>query len=71
MVDFAEISTEGRLVRLEVKLDALNDKLDDVVISQMRDHGKRISAIERRWWLLIGYMVGSGVLGAAAMKVFM
>lgn len=56
---------------IEVQLVGLNQRIDEVVISQLRDHGKRIAAIERRWWLLIGYMLGSGLVGAAAVKVFM
>lgn len=56
---------------IEVQLVGLNQRIDEVVISQLRDHGKRIAAIERRWWLLIGYMLGSGFVGAAAVKVFM
>lgn len=54
-----------------MQLVGLNQRIDEVVISQLRDHGKRIAAIERRWWLLIGYMLGSGLVGAAAVKVFM
>lgn len=63
-----DIATESRLARMEERLVAIDEKLDDAVISQLRDHGKRISAIERRWWLLIGYMLGSGLVGAAAVR---
>lgn len=66
-----DITTEGRLARMEAKLESIDEKLDDAVLSQLRDHGKRLAAIERRWWLLMGYMVGSGIIGAAAVKVFM
>lgn len=67
----ARRSPDERLAGIEVQLVGLNQRIDEVVISQLRDHGKRIAAIERRWWLLIGYMLGSGLVGAAAVKVFM
>lgn len=67
----AKRSPDERLAGIEVQLVGLNQRIDEVVISQLRDHGKRIAAIERRWWLLIGYMLGSGLVGAAAVKVFM
>lgn len=42
-----DITTEGRLARMEAKLEAIDEKLDDAVISQLRDHGKRLAALEQ------------------------
>lgn len=66
-----KLSTTDRLARIETKLDAMNQRFEEVVVTQLKDHGKRITAIEKRWWILIGYMVGSGLLGGAFVKYLM
>ena len=55
---------ESRLIRVEDKLDAINQRIDDALLSQIRDHGKRIAALESwRMWI-IGMAAGvSGVVG--------
>lgn len=55
---------ESRLIRVEDKLDAINQRIDDALLSQIRDHGKRIAALESwRMWI-IGVAAGvSGVVG--------
>lgn len=37
---------EARLSRIEGLLQGLNQRIDDAVITQLKDHGKRISALE-------------------------
>lgn len=53
---------ETRLIRLEDKLDAMSKLLDEAVISRLRDHEKRIAALEswRAW--LIGLAVGGSAV---------
>jgi hypothetical protein len=44
---------ESRLIRVEDKLDAINQRIDDALLSQIRDHGKRIAALESwKMWSL-------------------
>ena len=64
-----EIIIEGRLTRVEAKLDAVNDKLDEAILSQLKDHGKRINALERRGWWMAGWITGAGAVGALAAKL--
>lgn len=37
---------ESRLSRIEVLLEALNKRLDDAILTQLRDHGKHIRELE-------------------------
>ena len=37
---------ESRLSRIEALLEALNQRLDDAILTQLRDHGKRIRDLE-------------------------
>ena len=39
---------EARLARIEAMLEALNQRLDDAVLTQLRDHGKRIRELEEQ-----------------------
>lgn len=57
-----EISNEGRLARVEEKVDAINGKLDDAIISQLKDHGKRIAELERARAWSTGWVVGAGAV---------
>lgn len=57
-------AVESRLIRVEDKLDAIDQRIDDALLSQIRDHGKRIAALESwRMWI-VGVAAGvSGVVG--------
>ena len=37
---------ESRLSRIEALLEALTTRLDDAILTQLRDHGKRIRELE-------------------------
>lgn len=37
---------ESRLSRIEALLEALNKRLDDAILTPLRDHGKRIRELE-------------------------
>lgn len=37
---------ESRLSRIEALLEVLNQRLDDAILTQLRDHGKRIRDLE-------------------------
>lgn len=60
-----DLHTESRLARIEAKLDALNDRIDEALVTQIRDHGKRIAALERRAMWAAGWTAGAGAVGAA------
>ena len=59
-----DMSPEERLARLEAQLAGLNQRLDEVVISQLRDHGKRIQALENRGVWVAGWIAGAGAIGS-------
>ena len=40
------IDHEARLARMEAKMDALHARIDDVVVTQLRDQGKRMRELE-------------------------
>ena len=51
-------TAEERLARIEAQLAGLNQRLDEVVISQLKDHGKRLAALERRQVWIGGWIAG-------------
>ena len=51
---------ESRLIRVEDKLDAINQRIDDALLSQIRDHGKRIAALESWKMWVVGVAAGVG-----------
>lgn len=42
------MSTDARLARIEAMITAINQRLDDAILTQLRDHGKRINALEEK-----------------------
>lgn len=59
-----DMTPEERLARIEAQLAGLNQRLDEVVISQLRDHGKRIQALENRGVWVAGWIAGAGAIGS-------
>ena len=43
-----ELDLESRLSRIEALLEAFNKRLEDVILTQLRDHGKRVRDLEDR-----------------------
>lgn len=58
-------TAEERLARIEAQLAGLNQRLDEVVISQLKDHGKRLAALERRQIWIGGWIAGAAAAGSA------
>ena len=56
-----DLQTESRLARIEAKLDALGQRMDDAVLTQVRDHGRRLTLLERRIMWAAGWMAGAAV----------
>lgn len=65
------LNHEARLARIEALLEALNKRMDDAILTQLRDYGKRVSILERRQAWQIGWMAGAGAVGAALGKFFL
>lgn len=42
----SSMSMEARLARIEAMIVAINQRLDDAILTQLRDHGKRIRDLE-------------------------
>ena len=56
-------TAEERLARIEAQLTGLNQRLDEVVITQLKDHGKRLGVLERRQIWMGGWMAGAVAVG--------
>ena len=54
---------------LQAEVSGLRERIDDIVVTQLRDHGKRIAILERRQAWQIGWMAGA--VGAALVKFFL
>lgn len=81
MVDthYPELVREiGRLTanisELQAEIKSLDRRFDEVVITQLKDHGKRISVLEAAENKRIGAMTiiaaTAGIVGAAVVKMF-
>lgn len=75
-VEFAERLGEVRaeLARLNAKMENLDKRIDDAVLSQVRDHGKRIAALEKHQAWIAGAIALAGGVGASVgtiIQVFM
>lgn len=60
-----DLQTESRLARIEAKLDALNERIDEAIVTQIRDHGKRLSALERHQTWAMGWAAGAACVSSA------
>lgn len=56
---------------LQAEVSGLRERIDDIVVTQLRDHGKRVAILERRQAWQIGWMAGAGAVGAALGKFFL
>ena len=60
MKEIAEV--KAAVAGVQAEISAVNKRIDDALISQVRDHGKRIAALEAwRVWL-IGWAAGAGIV---------
>lgn len=53
-----------RLARIEADVLYLRERMDEVVISQLKDHGKRLQALERRGTYIAGWVAGAMAFGS-------
>ena len=59
--EIGEVKTELSAVKAE--LAGLRERIDDVVISNLRDHGKRMSMLETRMAALVAVAAAAGAAG--------
>ena len=60
-----DVDMASRIARIEAKLDALNERIDEALVTQIKDHGKRISALERRAVWAAGWVAGAACAASA------
>ena len=59
MKELSEV--KAAVAGVQAEIAAVNKRIDEALISQVRDHGKRIGALEAwRLWL-IGWAAGAGI----------
>ncbi len=59
----------AELAGMHSEMKGLRERIDDALISQLRDHGKRICALETwRVWL-VGWAAGVGAIGGAVVAL--
>ena len=61
--EIGEVKAE--LSGLKAEVAGTNQRLDDIVITQLKDHGKRLAALERRQVWIGGWIAGAGAAGSA------
>lgn len=44
----SNMTADARLARIEAMIHAINQRLDEAILTQLRDHGKRIRELEDR-----------------------
>lgn len=57
------ISQAERLARIEEQVTAVRREIAEMVGTQIKDHGKRIAALERRAVWSAGWIAGAGFVG--------
>lgn len=65
-----DLHTESRLARIEAKLDALNERIDEALVTQIKDHGKRIASLEQRMTWAAGWVAGAACVSSALTAFF-
>ena len=54
---------------LKVEVAGVRERIDDLVIAQLRDHGKRLALLENRLSFVIGAALGAGGLSGSVAAV--
>jgi len=60
---------KAELSGMHSELKGLRERIDDALISQLRDHGKRLAALESwRVWL-VGWAAGAGLISSVLISL--
>lgn len=63
------VDLKAELSGMHSELKGLRERIDDALISQLRDHGKRIAALESwRVWL-VGWAAGAGLVSGVLVSL--
>lgn len=60
---------KAELSGMHSEMKGLRERIDDALLSQLRDHGKRLAALESwRVWL-VGWAAGAGLISGTLLSV--
>ena len=60
---------KAELSGMHSEMKGLRERIDDALISQLRDHGKRLAALETwRVWL-VGWAAGAGLISSVLISL--
>jgi len=60
---------KAELSGMHSEMKGLRERIDDALISQLRDHGKRLAALESwRVWL-VGWAAGAGLISSVLISL--
>ena len=60
---------KAELSGMHSEMRGLRERIDDALISQLRDHGKRLAALESwRVWL-VGWAAGAGLISSVLISL--
>lgn len=62
----AIFDTQARMIRIETVLMGVPNTEDKGIVGQVSKNTRKIGKLEVRFWILIAFLVGSGVLGGTA-----
>ena len=60
---------KAELSGMHSELKGLRERIDDALISQLRDHGKRIAALESWCVWLVGWAAGAGLVSGVLVSL--
>lgn len=66
-----DLLVERRLTGIEAKLEELKNLIMEGLVTQLRDHGKRIAILERRAIWQAGWTAGAAAAGSIVTAVVM
>lgn len=65
-----EITTAAAIAELRTEVRGLREDIKETLITQLKDHGKRITKLEQRGWWTAGWIAGAGAVGAVVAKLW-
>lgn len=73
MTEFGErdLLVERRLTGIEARLEELKSLILEGLVTQLKDHGKRIAQLERRAVWQAGWMAGAAAASSAVTALIM
>lgn len=66
-----DLEMESRLVRIEEKVDELGRRIDEALLTQLKDHGKRLALLEKRQIWVAGWIAGAACAASGVTALLM